>query len=68
MQQAGLKTSDNAMEFSLRDQGFAQRQDSGEPQRGGIKAIVEDLDVLPAEAANGYARLLGGRGGIDIRV
>ena len=68
LQQAGLKTSENAMEFALRDQGFAQRQDSGGSEHRGIKAIVEEVDVLPAEAANGYARLLGARGGIDIRV
>ena len=68
LQQAGLKTSDNALEFSLRDQGFAQRQDNGDAQRGGAKVIVQDSEILPAEAANGYARLIGGRGGIDIRV
>jgi chemotaxis protein MotD len=67
LQQAGLKTSDNALEFSLRDQGFAQQRDDDSPARS-AKAMVVESDIAPTEAASGYARLLGTRGGIDIRV
>jgi flagellar hook-length control protein FliK len=67
LQQAGLKTSDNALEFSLRDQGFAQQRDADDRPRG-TTALIQDSDVPPSEAASGYARLLGARGGIDIRV
>lgn len=67
LQQAGLKTSDNGLEFSLRDQGFAQRRDDNDLPRG-IRAAIQDAEVPPSEAASGYARLLGARGGIDIRV
>jgi flagellar hook-length control protein FliK len=67
LQQAGLKTSDNGLEFSLRDQGFAQRQDSDDSPRG-MRVAVQDTELPPSEAANGYARLLGGRSGVDIRV
>jgi flagellar hook-length control protein FliK len=67
LQQAGLKTSDNSLEFSLRDQGFAQHRDADEESRG-TRAMIHDTEVAPSEAANGYARLLGARGGIDIRV
>jgi flagellar hook-length control protein FliK len=67
LQQAGLKTSDNALEFSLRDQGFAQQRDADDRQRG-TSAMIAETDVAPSEAANGYARLLGARGGLDIRV
>ena len=67
LQQAGLKTSDNSLEFSLRDQGFAQQRDADDHPRG-TRAMIHDAEVAPSEAANGYARLLGARGGIDIRV
>lgn len=67
LQQAGLKTSDNSLEFSLRDQGFAQQRDADDRPRG-TRAMIHEAEVAPSEAANGYARLLGARGGIDIRV
>jgi flagellar hook-length control protein FliK len=68
LQQAGLKTSDNALEFSLRDQGFAQQQRQNDDTPRGVRALIAESDVMPSEAANGYARLLGGRSGVDIRV
>lgn len=68
LQQAGLKTSDNALEFSLRDQGFAQQRDADDRPRGAATALIQDSDIPPSEAASGYARLLSARGGIDIRV
>ena len=68
LQQAGLKISDNALEFSLRDQGFAQQQRQNDDTPRGVRAIVAESDIMPSEAANGYARLLGGRSGVDIRV
>jgi flagellar hook-length control protein FliK len=67
LQQAGLKTSDNSLEFSLRDQGFAQQRDADDGSRR-TRAMIQEAEVAPSEAANGYARLLGARGGIDIRV
>jgi flagellar hook-length control protein FliK len=67
LQQAGLKTSDNALEFSLRDQGFAQHRDDNDQPRG-TSAMISEAEIAPSEAANGYARLLGARGGLDIRV
>jgi chemotaxis protein MotD len=67
LQQAGLKTSDNALEFSLRDQGLAQQRDDDSPSRS-TKAMIVEGEIAPTEAASGYARLLGARGGIDIRV
>jgi flagellar hook-length control protein FliK len=67
LQQAGLKTSDHALEFSLRDQGFA-RQREGDDMPRARQAVIHDAETHPGEAASGYARLLGLRGGIDIRV
>ncbi len=68
LQQAGLKTSDNSLEFSLRDQGFAQHQRQDDDTPRGVRTLVAETDIMPSEAANGYARLLGGRSGVDIRV
>ena len=66
LQQAGLKTSDNAMEFSLRQQ-FAQgdSQDASNT----AKIVVPDDEAAPFPVQRqSYGRLLGMGGGLDIRV
>lgn len=68
LQQAGLKTSDNSLEFQLRDQGFARQQPEQEPSARGTTALIGDAETTLTEAATGYARLLQGSRGIDIRV
>lgn len=68
LQQAGLKTSDNGLEFTLRDQGASQREAREQSQRNAERAIVADADIPPAEAAQGYGRLLGLGTGLDIRI
>lgn len=67
LQQAGLKTSDNALEFSLRDQGFAQHREADDVPHS-RRVAIHELEATPNEAAAGYARRLAARGGIDIRV
>jgi chemotaxis protein MotD len=71
LQQAGLKTSDNALQFSLRDQslqdqGFTRQQRDEASARS--TTLIAEADATLSEAANGYARLLRSGGGIDIRV
>lgn len=67
LQQAGLKTSDHALDFSLRQHSFAQ--DDKPTQTGSQHMIVPDDDPAPLEAMRqGYGRLLGLGGGLDIRV
>jgi flagellar hook-length control protein FliK len=68
LQQAGLKTSDNGLEFTLRDQGSAQREARDQNQRNTERGIIPDADILPAEAASGYGRVLGLGSGVDIRI
>lgn len=68
LQQAGLKTSENRLEFTLRDQSTAQRDARDNDARGTERAIIPDADIAPADAASGYARLRGAGGGIDIRI
>lgn len=67
LQDAGLKTNDQGMQFSLRDQSFAGRNDSALPPAAQL--VLPDDDTMPLEAARqGYGRLFGLGGGIDIRV
>ena len=66
LQQAGLKTSDHALDFSLRQHSFAQ---DDTPAQTGTQMIVPDDDTAPLEALRqGYGRLLGLGGGLDIRI
>lgn len=67
LNQAGLKTSDNALEFSLRDQGFANNDNNRENGRGNMHVIADEDSPAP-DAARGYGRLLGLGNGLDIRV
>ena len=70
LNQAGLKTADNAMQFQLRDQGFAQN--GGDNSRNGkndaSQVIIPDDQSPVLDAARGYGRLLGLGNGLDISV
>jgi flagellar hook-length control protein FliK len=66
LQDAGLKTSDNGMQFTLRDQGFAGRNDDGSSPNA-ARLVVPDPDLNSVETMpSGYGRTLGS--GLDIRV
>lgn len=71
LQDAGLKTSDNSLQFSLRDQtaGGNERQ-SGPSNNGNSGTVIAGDDTLPSIEATqrSYARLASLRGGIDIRI
>jgi flagellar hook-length control protein FliK len=68
LQDAGLKTSDNGMQFSLRDQSADQQQSGGE--RGGNIAhlVVDDEQVATSAVARDYGRYGVRAGGLDISV
>ncbi|HWL31412.1 MAG TPA: flagellar hook-length control protein FliK [Xanthobacteraceae bacterium] len=67
LQQAGLKTSDNALEFSLRQQAFGQ--DNAPRQQPVAQLVVPGDDTLPPEPIRrGYGQLYGLGRGLDIRV
>jgi chemotaxis protein MotD len=71
LQDAGLKTSDNGLQFSLRDQQQQQtgRNDDQGSGRNAQRLVVTDEETLAAETAGrSYGRMMGQRGGIDIRV
>ena len=67
LQHAGLNT-EGGLEFSLRDQNFANREQTPRDVPA-ARLIVADDELVAAEAARrGYGRLIGLGGGVDIRV
>jgi flagellar hook-length control protein FliK len=69
LEQAGLKTADNGMQFSLRDQSFTGQNNNGggNAQPNLPQLAIHDPDLAPIETRQIYARAPLG-GGIDIRV
>jgi chemotaxis protein MotD len=67
LQDAGLKTAGNGLQFSLRDQSMNQQQASGGSDSAQL--VVQD-DMLPPTDVipQNYGRLAGQGGGLDIRV
>ena len=67
LQHAGLNT-EGGLEFSLRDQTFANREQAPRDVPA-ARLIVPDDEPAAAEAARrGYGRMIGLGGGVDIRV
>lgn len=67
LQDAGLKTADNGLQFSLRDQSMNQQQPSGGSDVTQIVVSDETLPSIDAIPQN-YGRLAGQGRGLDIRV
>jgi flagellar hook-length control protein FliK len=68
-QDAGLKTADNGLQFSLRDQTAGQQQNPGGSQSNSAQLVVEDDSLAPIDATqSGYGRFVRLNGGLDIRV
>jgi len=66
LQQAGLKMSDNALEFALRQHAFGH---DDTPSPNASQLIVAEDEPAPREALQqSYRRLIGLGGGLDIRV
>jgi flagellar hook-length control protein FliK len=73
LQQAGLKTADDALQFSLRDQsgGFANQNpySNNDSPAAATRVVIPDRELPPVDAATaGYGRVVGRSTGIDIRV
>lgn len=67
LQQAGLKTGDGGLQFTLRDQAFAGRDDRSAAETA--RVVVPEAELAPVEIVrSGYGRLLRLDGGLDIRV
>ena len=68
LQDAGLKTSDNSLQFSLRDQSANQQQSNG-GNANTAHIVVEDEQLGAKDTAQrNYARYNAPTGGLDIRV
>ena len=66
---AGLKTSDSGLQFSLRDQSSGQNQNSDDQQPRYHRLEIGEEEVPPAAViGRNYGRMLGAAGGVDIRV
>jgi len=69
LEQAGLKTNDSGLQFSLRDQSPQQQQNGEQSGRHNHRLTINDDDtVTVAPAARGYGRMYGANGGIDISI
>jgi flagellar hook-length control protein FliK len=69
LDQAGLKTADNGLQFSLRDQSFAGQNNNGGngAQQNASQLVIPDADLPTVQSAQIYNRLSSGTG-VDISV
>jgi len=71
LEQAGLKTADNALSFTLRDQSFFGQNSSNDNgsriPANQAQLVVPDADLPAVHATHAYSRY-GLGGGVDIRV
>ena len=66
---AGLKTGNGGLQFSLRDQSSSGQNSGSETGRNAQRLVISDEDTLPAAVAGRtYGRTLGSSSGVDIRV
>lgn len=69
LDQAGFRTGDNGLQFSLRDQGSSGQSSGQEAFRHAQRLIISDDDGVPASlAGRSYGRLSGSGSGVDISV
>jgi chemotaxis protein MotD len=69
LEDAGLKTGDSGLQFSLRDQSSSGQQNDDGSGRQSQRLVIADENAVPVQAAGrNYGRMLGSSGGVDIRV
>jgi flagellar hook-length control protein FliK len=65
---AGLRTGNGGLQFSLRDQS-SSGQDNGQGSGRNAQRLVIEEDTIPAVVAGRtYGRMLGSSSGVDIKV
>ncbi len=69
LDQSGLQTADNGLQFSLRDQSFAGQNNNGgsTQQQSMAQIVIPDADLPTVQSTQAYTRLSLGSG-LDIRV
>jgi flagellar hook-length control protein FliK len=69
---AGLKTSNGGLQFSLRDHSQSGQNSNSNNNQAGAQSqrlVISEEDTVPAAiAGRSYGRMLGNSGGVDIRV
>ncbi len=66
---AGFKTGDGGLQFSLRDQSSSGQNNGNETGRNAQRLVISEDDTIPAAVAGRtYGRVLGSSSGVDIRV
>ncbi len=66
---AGFKTGDSGLQFSLRDQSSSGQNTGDEAGRNAQRLIISEDDSVPAAVAGRtYGRMPGSGSGVDIRV
>ncbi len=69
LEDAGLKTGDSGLQFSLRDQSSSGQQNDNGSGRQSQRLVIAEENTAPVQAAGrNYGRMLGSSGGVDIRV
>lgn len=69
LEDAGLKTGDSGLQFSLRDQSSSGQQNDNGSGRQSQRLVIAEENAVPAQTAGrNYGRVLGSGGGVDIRV
>ena len=68
LQDAGLKTSDNSLQFSLRDQQTNQQQSNNSGSNSAHIVVEDEQANVNEPAVRNYAAYRGQAGGLDIRV
>ena len=66
---AGFKTGDGGLQFSLRDQSSSGQNNGNDTGRNAQRLVISEDDTIPATVAGRtYGRMLGSSSGVDIRV
>jgi hypothetical protein len=66
---AGFKTGDGGLQFSLRDQSSSGQNSGNDTPRNAQRLVISNEDTIPpAVAGQSYGRMLGSSSGVDIRV
>jgi flagellar hook-length control protein FliK len=66
---AGFKTGDGGLQFSLRDQSSSGQNNGNQTGRNPQRLVITNEEAIPAAVAGrSYGRMFGSSSGVDIRV
>jgi len=66
---AGFKTGNGGLQFSLRDQSSSGQNSGNDTSPNTQRLVISEEDPIPAAVAGrSYGRALGSNGGVDIRI